>query len=1621
MLLLVLLINGLYFAVQLPAVQNWLAEKVTNTISEKVKAKVTVGNIRFRFFTRMTMEDFLIEDQAGDTLLYAKSLDVGITNFQPFKKRIYLSTIHLVEPTVHLYRTADREDFNFQFIIDSLSSPQAKENESELYDIRFENVFFSNLNFRMDDSLSEQSLHIGFSELDIESDKISILNKQIGLKRMALSGTTINYQDFGPWAYMVPVNGQAIQDSLQNVIWDRMNTSCWDISVDNLVINNSNFKYDRVNRPHDTRGIDYSHIAVDDINLDFRKVRLVEDTIFTHIESFSASEQGGFQVLSLQADASISPVRMEFNNLHLVTPNSNITHYYAMDFNNLSGFGNYEDKIRMTGHFDKAKVSFKDIDYFAKALKPISHNTVVLTGDITGPVNNLKGRNLIIEYGKVSRFEGNMSFKGLPNVDETFISLKINRIRTTANELTTILPTLSLPKNMSKLGLVRFSGQFDGFVNDFVAEGELSTQIGNVKSDINFKLEPDGEPKYSGHLSTQKFDLGKWLDFDLIGPMTVATTIDGEGLKLSTLEATAVGTIKSITVKGYEYRDIVIDGAFSRRKFNGSFKVRDEHLDLDFAGIFNLADSLPTFNFSAEVRKADLKPLNILDDSISFSSTMSLDITGNKLDNLNGELSVTQTKITKGDTSFYLDNLFFEAYESGQSKVMSLQSDIATGWVEGNYNFADLPVAGRYFLEHYFKPGFVDTVATGKMVQQDMKFEFDFKDTRNLTQLFYPRLKNIGGGKIKGAFDSGHNNLDLTVDIPSISMDNFKLGNISVTSGTQFGMVGLYTQIDSIFYLDSLLTQKFVLDAGIIKDSVEFTITLEDSLAPNNLDISGSLKTDFNDVFVSFKDSKIKVEGTEWTISNNNYLVFDGKTLDVKDMTLSNGENELSLNSYIVNQTTHVNLNFKDIMLRQLIPKLQIITGLDMDGKLNGSVNVMSLFENPTILGNVLVDSFTIDRDLLGSIKLQGTLMNGSKRLQVRALLDGPGNLATITGSVGLGIDKPMEITASVDKFNVAFIEKFTHGLVDRLHGDASGLVYLTGTPLAPLLTGNVKLTDAGVRVSYLNTEYTLDNQTVQFKEDAIVLNKVKLKDVNNNDALLSGEIFHTNLKDFKFNLDLETDNFQFLNTNMSSTEPFYGKVFASGDVFITGTPKLVELYVAATTMKGTTFSIPVSSSRDVGTYTFYQFTNTDTTRTDKPKDFTPHTTGVSLNIDVKVTPDAEVNLILSEEEGDVITARGNGNILVGYDEMENMTMIGNYEVTSGEYTFAMQNVISKKFDITPGSQILWTGDPYEARLAVKAVYKLRAAPYDLIGDVLREDAPLQQSRSRVPTFLYLKLNGSLLAPDISFDIAVPDADAAIRNALDAKLQMIRLDQNELNKQVVGLLVLNRFLPAAPLGSSANSNVVLGVNNTVSEFLSNQLSLYLSDWISKFVTQVELDINFRNYQNEVTSTDGQEVDFQNRRELQLALTKSFFNNRVEVDVGGNFDFGDANGNTSTSTQPDPNDPNATDNSKIANNIAGDFEIRYNITGDGRIKLKVFRKGQYDVFQERNRNRTGIGIAYRKEFDSVKEIVQGFKNKRKNRQRKREEKKKKQEEEKLPAKPEEEVPANPIPFDVPIPD
>jgi hypothetical protein len=126
------------------------------------------------------------------------------------------------------------------------------------------------------------------------------------------------------------------------------------------------------------------------------------------------------------------------------------------------------------------------------------------------------------------------------------------------------------------------------------------------------------------------------------------------------------------------------------------------------------------------------------------------------------------------------------------------------------------------------------------------------------------------------------------------------------------------------------------------------------------------------------------------------------------------------------------------------------------------------------------------------------------------------------------------------------------------------------------------------------------------------------------------------------------------------------------------------------------------------------------------------------------------------------------------------------------------------------------------------------------------------------------------------------------------------------------------------------------------------------------VKDFDVNLNFKTYDQTtlVPTTDNLNA----RREVQLALTKKFFNNRLSINVGGNLDFGDnyqsVNGGVS--------------NTK-STYATGDFQVEYVLDKNGSWRAKTYNRNDYDNFNNRNINKTGIGISFRQDFDKWKDL------------------------------------------------
>tara|TARA_R110002072_G_scaffold7473_5_gene40177 strand:- start:1862 stop:3331 length:1470 start_codon:yes stop_codon:yes gene_type:complete len=473
------------------------------------------------------------------------------------------------------------------------------------------------------------------------------------------------------------------------------------------------------------------------------------------------------------------------------------------------------------------------------------------------------------------------------------------------------------------------------------------------------------------------------------------------------------------------------------------------------------------------------------------------------------------------------------------------------------------------------------------------------------------------------------------------------------------------------------------------------------------------------------------------------------------------------------------------------------------------------------------------------------------------------------------------------------------------------------------------------LKVDYLNTYYSI-NDRIAIQPDVIGFESLVIKDEKGNSAIAEGGIYHTYFSDFTLKVDLSVKDFLSLNTSLSDNELFYGSAVTTGKASITGKSDELVLDLNLVAGKGTDFKIPLAGDAAVSNTDFITFTNSHLFKEGDTSLSEVDLKGIQLNFNLEIQPQAKVQIIFDQLVGDIIRAEGEGNIKMEINTLGDFNIYGEYEVVKGNYLFTLQNVINKRFEIEKGSRISWDGDPLRAKLDMRAIYNTRAPLYDLFPEDTNSNF-----RRRIPVDLELQMKGFIMEPEINFNILLPTADENTKQRLRSILYINNneINKQEMNQQVFGLLVLNRFMPSSnsQAGYSARGQ---GMNNTY-EMLSNQLS----NMVSKMSDQFDVGVNYRP-SNELTS-----------EEIDVSVSTELLNDRLVLD--GNFGYADNAAITG-------NQQNS--------NFIGEFTIEYKMSRDGRFRLKGFNRSTNNSLLQVNSPYTqGAGVFYREEFETFNEL------------------------------------------------
>lgn len=1458
-----------FLLIQVRSVQVFAGHKAAEYLSSKLNTRVEIGSVDIEFFKKVVLEDIYIEDLHADTLLYSKKLKIDIGKLDFEKHQLFVSSVMLLNTKSKLIKYAEDDDLNLQFIID----------------------------------------------LFVDNDT----TKKAASQR-------------------------------------------WEIRFDEVTMVNTDFTYRSEHDTLETTGVNYFDLNAKKINGRITDIQFEQDTIHATIDYLSAVEKSGFVLQNFSSYVNVSPAGIQLDELKIKTPESTISTDLSFKYKSYRAFKDFINQVKIKAAFDQSKVEMSDIAYFAPQLKGIYRN-ITISGKVSGKISDLKGKDMDLKLAEHTEFVGDFTLTGLPKIDETLIYLNVERLTTTYSDIKGIpVPpfeshrTLTVPSNIAKLGKMKFKGTFTGLYNDFYAYGDFSSALGSLSSDLAVSHnEKKNKEVYKGKLKSTAFDFGAFLDAKMLGRATMDVNIDGEGLTLEEVAAKLTGTVNSVEFNNYTYKNVAVEGTIAKQIFKGKLNVKDDNIDFDFIGDVDFTGKLPKLDFITTLNKADLGALQFVksDKKMDLSTQLIINVTGNNIDNLVGFINFDNTIYKENDQTYKLSVFDLTLENESGIKSIKLNSDFVDAKINGQFEILEMQNSFKKVLSKYI-PAYFDNVVIPKSSIEKFDYSFVFKKTETILRLFAPALSIAPKTQLKGNFNSITNQFSLSGSSDKISISDVVFKNWSTLAATTNDRLDFSVSSERLLLTDSLGLTDFGIYTTTRSDSVNLQLLWN---SRTEREYRGDVKS-----FLSFKPhnqidfkilpSTIIISDSVWNVDEGNYVMVDTSWINVKNLVFSHEKQLVGLNGIISdNKADQIKLNLQEFNLAN-INLFTSQVGLNFKGVVNGETIINNVYKDIVLTSLLDFRAFFLNDNEIG----KGNVSSVWDQTKDALYLHGNFTQNEIPNITFAGYYYPKKEENNIDMelnlqaVRMQLLKPYVEEFCSEFDGLISGNVTIKGDVKKPDINGLLNVNAQRIRVNYLNTYYKF-NHDIVIENGSFGIEGMTIYDIpNNNKAIVNGKIYHDNFKNFQLDFDINATKFMCLNTTESDNSLYYGQAYVTGIINIFGfvnNELLIDANVKTEKVTSndksdkvnflsktelTKIFIPLGGTSEVAQNNFITFIKKDSALNAKDN-YTVSLGGLVLNFDLDVTPDAEVQLIFDQKVGDIIKARGNGNLNLKIEKGV-FKMYGDYLIENGDYLFTLQNIINKKFDIKKGGTIKWSGIPYKADLDISAIYKARAS----IKTFFPEDSTNTTYKKRYPVDVVMNMTGDLLSPEIDFEIGLPTVDASTRQTV---MSYINNDAEE-NRQVFSLLILNSFVTPYQLSNSGSGGptVADGVGSNTSEMLSNQLS----NMLSKISNDFDIGVNYR------------PGDAITKDELEVALSTQLFNDKLSVE--GNI------GNNSNSQNP--------------NSLVGDVNVDYKLTEDGKVRIKAFNKANDNSQTAVNGAYTqGVGIFYREEFNTIGQLFEQY--------------------------------------------
>lgn len=1315
-----------------------------------------------------------------------------------------------------------------------------------------------------------------------------------------------------------------------------------------------NFRFRMVNKtnpsPLKEYGIDWKNLDVTVRELKVNGLEYENGRVYGSVERLSAIERSGYDILEMSGKTTVEKGRTSILGLHILDKWSDISMTeYAMEYDSVSSFSNYIDEVVMTGGIFDSKVDFKSISYFAPALLRMKSVIYLRNADVKGPVKDMSIRNFDfseINSGVSGIIDGRLS--GLPSATGMTLDFKLDNLGFSTDGLGTFIrgfaPAAKVDLSKFAAGIrFLFNGDVNGTLNKLKVKGGLHSSLGTLTADALLKdLIAEGKPiELGGKVSAKKLNAGKLTGIKQIGEVTLRGALGmtlGKGQMSLHIDSLSVDKLSAF---GYDYSNIIAAGTYSDNAFDGRIVCGDPNLNFLFQGLFTLSDKTHNglYKFYASIGYADLHALNLdKRENSKIAGSVNANFIKVSRGDLIGDIDILGLTLDSGDGWRDIGEICIKSHSNNNVNRANITSSFINGTYVGAKPFTHLFKDLRTLTVQRELPSLYEG---GKSEWNGDEYDLTLNvgDAREVLSFVKPGLY-IAQGTNASLNVGKDGNVTASVKSQRIALGKNYLKDIDLNFDNKDSSLNASVACSAVAVSGlGLMSDNLILYAKNDNFGIGFTYDNGTALAnKGELYLTGRLgRTKGGELTVNAKTlpSYIWYDDAAWNVSGSDIDII-GKDIKIDNLTARCSDQSVQVDGgYSFTQADTINISLVKFDIGLLNKFLGESFGIS--GLVTGQSIIASPWKNNAgLMLRLTSDSTQVAGQRMGQLRIAGSLDDDKLHLIARNDIDGSRTL-DITGDY-LPDKRYLDATADLNGLNAGYIAPLLESVFSEIGGSISGRIRMRGRLDSLSLSGkDTRFDNVLLKVGFTNVPYYV-NGPFSVSDKGLLFDGATIKDRFDGTGTITGGLRFDRMKDFRLDTGIKMRGVEAINLGENDNQTFYGHLFASGDVQVKGPFNAVQLDVNVRTDKDGQIHIPIDNASNDGSNDLLTFKeafkevyvdpyeammSNMSASGGKAQDF-----GIKLRVNADRNTEAYIEI--DRSAGNVLSGRGQGLIDIEVRPGRDLfTINGDYTIGSGKFHFNAMDIAKRDFTISEGSSIRFKGDVMDSDLNIRGVYSTKASVATLIADT-------SAVSGRRTVNCGVGVSGKLREPKLSFSIEVPDLDPTTKSRVESALNT----DDKIQRQFLSLLISGSFMPDEQSGVVNNTNMLY---SNVAEIMAGQLNNILQ----KLDIPLDLGLNYQ------SSESGTNI-------FDVAVSTQLFNNRVIVNGNvGNREY--ANSSSSGS----------------GGDVVGDLDIEIKLDKSGQLRLSLFSHSadDYTTYLD-NTQRNGVGIAYQREFNTIKEF---FKN------------------------------------------